>query len=235
MAELGNIISIKNLSIKIQDREILKDINLDIRKGEFVYLVGPTGGGKSTLLKSLYADQKISSGALRVVDTPVKDLKAAEIALLRRKIGIIFQDFQLLYDRRVDENLRFILKSIGWTDQQKIKNRIAEVLMKVGLSSAAAKYPYQLSGGEQQRVAIARALLNQPQLLIADEPTGNLDPETSRGIMKLFFEINKSGTTVFMATHNFYLINEIPGRIIFCKNGELKDCQLQELDQLFRY
>ncbi|HSI89987.1 MAG TPA: ATP-binding cassette domain-containing protein, partial [Adhaeribacter sp.] len=198
-------------------------VTFDIEKGEFVYLVGRTGSGKSSLLKTLYGDLTLAGGQMSVAGYNLAKLPRTKVPYLRRKVGIVFQDFQLLFDRTVTENLTFVLKATGWKDKKKLKNRISEVLMQVGLDSAASKMPHQLSGGEQQRIVIARALLNEPLILFADEPTGNLDPEVTRGIMNLFQEINRSGTAVLMATHNYELINEYPGRILKCEQGRVID------------
>jgi cell division transport system ATP-binding protein len=194
-----------------------------LSKGEFVYLVGRTGSGKSTLMKSIYADIKVNSGMAYVAGFDLLKLKSSQVPLLRRKIGIVFQDFQLLSDRTVAENLYFVLRATGWTQKGKMKARVTDVLLRVGLSSSLEKYPLQLSGGEQQRVVIARALLNEPTILIADEPTGNLDPEVAEGIMKLFLEINKSGTAVLMATHNLAFLKQFPARVLECKDGRIEE------------
>jgi cell division transport system ATP-binding protein len=217
------IISLQHADIYQDDTMVLSDVNFNLHKGEFLYLVGRTGSGKSSLLKTLYADLPLQKGvgAIAGVSLPVKNSR--QVSDIRRRIGIIFQDFQLLFDRNVFENLRFVLKATGWTDSGKIKNRITEVLMLVGLQSASIKMPHQLSGGEQQRIAIARALLNEPLVLLADEPTGNLDPEVGRDIMKLFWSINRSGTAIVLATHNLQFINEFPAPAISCENGKLID------------
>ena len=186
-------------------------------------MVGRTGSGKSSLLKTLYADLPLRLGEMNVVGFNMRGIKAAQVPLLRRKLGIIFQDFQLFNDRTVGENLMFVMKATGWSDNAKMRARLSEVLMQVGLGSVEKKLPHQLSGGEQQRVVIARALLNEPQILIADEPTGNLDPEVSHGIMKIFQKINKSGTAVLMATHSYGLIKKFPGRVLKCEDGKVFD------------
>jgi cell division transport system ATP-binding protein len=192
-----------------------------------VYLVGRTGSGKSSLLKALYADLPVAGGTAYVADFPLHKLARHKVPYLRRKIGIVFQDFQLLFDRSVADNMRFVLRATGWNDSAKIKQRISEVLMRVGLGSAATKMPYQLSGGEQQRVVIARALLNEPVILFADEPTGNLDPDVADDIMHLFLEINNSGTAILMATHNHQLINTYPKRVLKCEGGRVLDSARQ--------
>ncbi|WP_296704529.1 ATP-binding cassette domain-containing protein, partial [Algoriphagus sp.] len=184
---------------------ILSDVDFSIEQHEFVFLIGRTGSGKSSLLKTLYADLELKSGVVEIAGFDLTKIKTKEIPFLRRKIGIVFQDFQLFNDRTVAENLIFVMKATGWKDSSKIKARMAEVLLLVGLNNAASKMPHQLSGGEQQRVVIARALLNEPSILLADEPTGNLDPDVADGIFKLFQEINKKGTSILMATHNHEL------------------------------
>lgn len=217
------IIYLKHADIYQDERIVLSDVNFSMEKGEFLYLVGRTGGGKSSLLKTLYVDLPLKTGTGMVAGIPLPVKKQSQVADLRRRIGIIFQDFQLLFDRTVFENLRFVLKATGWTDSGRIKNRISEVLMLVGLQSAANKMPHQLSGGEQQRIAIARALLNEPLVLLADEPTGNLDPEVGSEIMRLFWSINRSGTAVLLATHNLHFVNEFPAPALKCENGKLID------------
>ena len=213
------VVSIHNAFIYQKERIVLSDVNFSINKGEFVFLIGRTGSGKSSLLKTLYADLWLQQGKARVAGYEIETLKPSDRPFLRRKIGVVFQDFQLFMDRNVHENLLWVLEATGWTDSGKIKARIAEVLMQVGMSTARDKMPHQLSGGEQQRVVIARALLNEPQILFADEPTGNLDPEVSGQIIKLFHEINKSGTSILMATHDFDMIRKFPARILKCENG----------------
>jgi len=215
------IISATDVSIFQDNNTILTEVNFSVQKGEFVFLVGRTGSGKSSLLRTLYADLPVRLGDLKVADNNLRSIKSKEIPLLRRKLGIIFQDFQLFQDRTVNENLEFVLRATGWTDKSKMKGRQAEVLMKVGLGSVNNKMPHQLSGGEQQRVVIARALLNEPLILLADEPTGNLDPEVSNGILDLFEQINRSGTSILMATHDFSLLEKSSYRILKCENGKL--------------
>lgn len=213
------VVSVANAFIYQKERIVLHDVNFSIHKGEFVFLIGRTGSGKSSLLKTLYADLWLQQGKAKVVGYEIEKLQAMERPFLRRKIGVVFQDFQLFMDRNVNENLLWVLEATGWTDRAKMKARIAEVLMQVGMSAAKDKMPHQLSGGEQQRVVIARALLNEPQILFADEPTGNLDPEVSEQIIKLFHEINKAGTAILMATHDFDMIRKFPARILKCENG----------------
>ncbi len=203
------------------EKLVLSDVNFTIHKGEFVYLIGRTGSGKSSLLKTLYADLWLEQGSARVGGYELHQIRRAEIPFLRRKIGIVFQDFQLFMDRNVAENLSFVLRATGWDDKAKMKTRIAEVLMQVGLGSAIHKMPHQLSGGEQQRVVIARALLNEPQILLADEPTGNLDPDVSEEVMRTFLTINRAGTAVLMATHDFELIRKFPQRRLRCEGGKV--------------
>jgi cell division transport system ATP-binding protein len=219
----NSVVSLRDVNVMQEVQTVLERVSFEIEKGEFVYLVGRTGSGKSSLLKTLYADLPLAGGQMSVAGFNLHKLQRSKIPHLRRKVGIVFQDFQLLFDRSVSENLAFVLKATGWTDKKKIKQRISEVLMRVGLDSAASKMPHQLSGGEQQRIVIARALLNEPVILFADEPTGNLDPEVTRSILALFQEINRSGMAVLMATHNYELIEEFPGRILKCINGRLFD------------
>jgi cell division transport system ATP-binding protein len=217
------VVSIKETSIFQDHNTILGDVSFDIQKGEFVYLVGRTGSGKSSLLKTLYADLPLRLGDITVAGFKIRGIRSSEVPLLRRKLGIIFQDFQLFNDRTVAENLLFVMKATGWRDNVKMKARLAEVLMQVGLGSVEKKMPHQLSGGEQQRVVIARALINEPQILLADEPTGNLDPEVSSGILKIFQQINNSGTAVLMATHSYGLIKKFPARVLKCEDGKVLD------------
>lgn len=217
------VVSVKDATIFQDHNTVLSDVAFDIQKGEFVYLVGRTGSGKSSLLKTLYADLPLRVGDAIVAGYTISTIKPREVSLLRRKLGIIFQDFQLFNDRTVGENLMFVMKATGWSDSSKMKARLAEVLMQVGLGSVEKKVPYQLSGGEQQRVVIARALLNQPLILIADEPTGNLDPEVAQGIIKIFQQINNTGTAVLMATHSYGLIKRFPARMLKCESGKVLD------------
>ena len=218
------VISLANANIYQEDALILNGVNLNVNPGEFVYLIGKTGSGKSSLLKTLYADIPLTAGEGFINEFDLIKLKNKQIPFLRRRIGIVFQDFELLMDRSVFENLSFVLEATGWTDKKKSKARIEEVLNQVGLDTKHFKMPHELSGGEQQRVVIARALLNHPPLILADEPTGNLDPETSDIIMNLLFTINQNlNTAVLMATHNYTLIEKYPGRIIKCIDGMLKE------------
>ncbi len=220
---MAAVISIKNGSVFQHDRLILKDINLEINEGEFVYLIGRSGSGKSSLLKTLYADIPAKDGSFNIAGYDLCNLKRKDIPMLRRKIGIVFQDFQLLYDRNVEQNLSFVLKATGWEDEDGISRRIDEVLQLVGLQGKRKSMPHQLSGGEQQSVAIARALLNSPSVILADEPTGNLDPETTNDIMKLIMKIRDNGTTILMATHNYNLILKYPSRVISCADGTISE------------
>ena len=208
---------------------VLTDVNFAVEQHEFVFLIGRTGSGKSSLLKTLYADLPLRAGHSEVVGFNLTKIKNAEVPYLRRKIGIIFQDFQLFFDRNISENLAFVLQATGWTDKAKIKDRISEVLIQVGLIDSLMKMPHQLSGGEQQRVVIARALLNEPSILLADEPTGNLDPDVADGIFKLFQDINKKGTAILMATHNHDLLRKFPYRVLKCEKGKLLDSQLHDV------
>jgi cell division transport system ATP-binding protein len=217
------VVSVKDATIFQEYNAVLSDVSFDIQKGEFAYLVGRTGSGKSSLLKTLYADLPIRVGEATVAGYKMTGIRMGEIPLLRRKLGIIFQDFQLFNDRTVAENLMFVMKATGWSDTSKMKARLTEVLIQVGLGSVEKKIPYQLSGGEQQRVVIARALLNQPVILLADEPTGNLDPEVAHGIMKVFQQINNTGTAILMATHSYGLIKRFPARLLKCEGGKVVD------------
>ena len=208
---------------------VLTNVNFSVEQHEFVFLIGRTGSGKSSLLKTLYADLPLKSGIVEIAGFNLTTIKTKEVPYLRRKIGIIFQDFQLFGDRSVAENLAFVMKATGWTDMEKIKDRMAEVLLLVGLNNSSSKMPHQLSGGEQQRVVIARALLNNPSILLADEPTGNLDPDVADGIFRLFQEINKNGTAILMATHNHELLRKYPYRVLKCENGVLLDSQTHDV------
>ncbi len=217
------VVTLNNADIYQGQKLILSDVNFEIKKGEFIFLIGRTGSGKSSLLKTLYADLWLESGKAEVAGYQLQQIKRAEVPFLRRKIGIVFQDFQLFQDRTVEENLEFVLKATGWKVKTDIKSRIAEVLMEVGLGTAAQKMPHQLSGGEQQRVVIARAILNEPEILIADEPTGNLDPVVGEQIMDLFLKINTAGTAILMATHNYEFLRKYPARILNCAEGAITE------------
>ncbi len=211
-----SIVFLENVTIINKGNLILKDINLNVKKGEFIFLIGKTGTGKSSLIKVLYGDLLPSNGVAQVSEFKINSLKERQIPALRRKLGVVFQDFKLLDDRTIFDNLSFVLKATGWKDKKKIKERVEEVLQMVSVDANTNKYPFELSGGEQQRVAIARALLNQPELILADEPTGNLDPETSQEIMQLFQKLHHEGMTLIMATHDYNMIVKFPGRIYKC-------------------
>ncbi len=224
------VVEVEGATIFQENQAILKDISFKVEKGEFVYVIGRTGSGKSSLLKTLYADLELRLGNILVAGYNIKDIKTKEVPFLRRKIGIIFQDFELFYDRTVAENLEFVMRATGWKDKAKMKSRMADVLMRVGLGSVNNKMPHQLSGGEQQRVVIARALINEPQILLADEPTGNLDPTVAEGIFKLFLEINNTGTAILMATHNHNFIEKFPKRVLKCESNEMLDSSTSEFE-----
>ncbi len=222
MAEV--VLELKNANIYQGKSQVLENVNIRVEKGEFVYLVGKTGTGKSSLLKTLYGELPLTEGEGTVAGHDLKNLTWKTVPFLRRTIGIVFQDFQLLTDRNIQENLRFVLQATGWKDQRLMDEKINDVLDKVGLKTKGFKYPFELSGGEQQRVDIARALLNSPKLILADEPTGNLDPETTDEIMHLLFQISKDyGTSVVMATHDYIVINKFPARMIRTERGKVID------------
>ncbi|MBG0858208.1 MAG: ATP-binding cassette domain-containing protein [Bacteroidales bacterium] len=232
---LDIIIELRDCIIWQQDHLVLSDVDLVVRRGEFMYLVGRVGSGKTSVIKTLNAQLPLKDGTGIVAGFNLLKLKKREIPLLRRKLGIVFQDFQLLTDRSVNDNLEFVLKATGWKNRQEIAARIGEVLEKVGLGLKGYKMPHQLSGGEQQRVVIGRALLNDPDIILADEPTGNLDPETSEGIIKLLIEISKTGRAVIIATHNYTILKKFPARTAKCDGGkliEVKDDEEIELEKL---
>jgi len=225
-----SIVSVNNANIYQGDNLILQDVNFTVNRGEFIFLVGKTGTGKSSLLKTLYGELPLKEGEASVVGFNLKEMNWKKVPFLRRNLGVIFQDFQLLTDRNVHENLRFVLKATGWKDEKLIEEKINDVLDKVGLRSKGFKMPYEMSGGEQQRVDIARALLNSPKLILADEPTGNLDPETSDEIMQLLIQISKDlGTSIIMATHDFMVIGKFPSRMLKTERGRVYDSSLAEV------
>ena len=216
-----SVLSLKDVTIYQEGNVILSDINLDVKQGEFLYIIGKTGSGKSSFMKTLYGDLTLKSGEGSIVDYDLNGLKEDDIPFLRRKIGIVFQDFKLLSDRSVYANMLFVLKATGWTNLEDMNAKIEEVLNKVGLTDFASKMPHQLSGGEQQSVAIARALLNDPELILADEPTGNLDPQTSVEVLEVLRKINANGKTVIMATHDYAVIMKFPAKTLKCENGKI--------------
>jgi len=215
------ILFLRNVTIYQEEKVILSNINLEVNQGEFIYIIGKTGSGKSSFMKTLYADLPLIEGQASIVNFDLATLKEDEIPYLRRKIGIVFQDFKLLPDRTVNENMLFVLKATGWTDPIEMQNKIDEVLDKVDMKSFASKMPHQLSGGEQQSVAIARALLNDPELILADEPTGNLDPQTSVEVLEVLRKINAAGKTVIMATHDYALLMKFPSKTLKCEDSSI--------------
>jgi len=215
------VLSLKNVTIYQENRVILSQINLEVKEGEFLYIIGKTGTGKSSFMKTLYGDLPLTVGTGNIVGYDLLNLKEDDIPFLRRKIGIIFQDFQLLPDRSVNENMLFVLKATGWTDKTAMQDKIDDVLQRVGMVGLTNKMPHQLSGGEQQRVAIARALLNDPELILADEPTGNLDPQTSSEVLGVLKKINENGKTVIMATHDYAVIMKFPAKTLKCEDNTI--------------
>jgi cell division transport system ATP-binding protein len=220
------LINYEGVEICRNENVILKDISLEVRKGEFLYIIGKVGSGKTSLLKTLYYEMPIKTGNAGVFNYNLRKIKNREIPFLRRKIGVVFQDFQLLIDRSVEKNLQFVLKATGWKNKNAISERINKVLEQVGMINKGYKMPHELSGGEQQRIVIARALLNSPELILADEPTGNLDPETGSKIVQLLHDISDNGTTVIMTTHNYQLVQNFPGKIKKCEDGALIDAYM---------
>lgn len=218
---MGIIVDYKNVNIERAEHLVLQDVTFQLKSGEFCYLVGKVGSGKSSLMKSMYAEVPILSGEAMVMDYNLQEIKRKDIPYLRRKIGIVFQDFQLLQDRSVHSNLKFVLEATGWKNKVEIEERIEEVLEQVGMANKSYKHPHELSGGEQQRIVIARSLLNKPQLIIADEPTGNLDPETGYQIVLLLHKLAEQGHTILMATHNLQLVEDFPARVLYCKDKHI--------------
>jgi cell division transport system ATP-binding protein len=228
------IIELSGCNIWQQDHLVLTGVNLTVNKGEFVYLVGRVGSGKTSLIKTLNVQLPLKEGTAIVAGYNLSEIKTRDIPFLRRKIGIVFQDFQLLIDRSVNDNLEFVLRATGWKDRNEIEKRIGEVLEKVGLGLKGYKMPHQLSGGEQQRVVIGRALLNDPEIILADEPTGNLDPETSEGIIRLLKDISNTGRAVIIATHNYTIVKKFSARTIKCENGKMEEVKNDEEIELER-
>lgn len=217
------LLSYQHVNVSLHGQEILSDVNLELRKGEFVYLIGKVGSGKSTLLKTIYGEVEIDDGEAWVLGNAMRNLKQKDLPTLRRKLGIVFQDFQLLTDRTVHENLKFVLKATGWKSRTEIERRIGEVLQQVGMENKGYKMPNELSGGEQQRIVIARAILNKPEIILADEPTGNLDVDTGRRIVELLQDICRQGSAILMTTHNLNLLSEYPGKVYKCEHHRLTE------------
>ncbi|WP_406683352.1 ATP-binding cassette domain-containing protein [Seonamhaeicola sp. MEBiC1930] len=217
----NTILQLKDASIYQRDSLVLSNVNVEINKGEFVYLIGKTGTGKSSFMKTLYGDLPLKEGEGHIVEYDLKSLKEKDIPFLRRKLGVVFQDFKLLIDRTINDNLLFVLKATGWKDKEKMNAKVEEVLAKVDMTTKGFKFPHELSGGEQQRIAIARALLNDPELILADEPTGNLDPQTSVEVMKVLQDINKNGNTILMATHDYALLLKYPSKTLKCDDNQI--------------
>ena len=222
----NQIVNIEDATIFHHFKTILNNVNFQLKIGEFAYIIGETGSGKSSLLRTIYSDIPLKMGKIIVDGQDISKIKRNQLPYLRRKIGIIFQDFQLFQDRNAYENIKFVMTSTGWSDEKKIDNRITQLLEKVGIENKKNSYPFELSGGEQQRLVIARAIVNNPKLIIADEPTGNLDPLVAEKILKLLLDINKSGTSVIMTTHNYNLIRKYKKRILKCENGYLKEATI---------
>lgn len=220
---MSKIISYHNVSVNQAEQIVLRDVNLEVGEGEFVYLLGRVGSGKSSFMKTMYGELPIASGEAQILDYDLSTLRRKQIPYLRRKLGVVFQDFQLLTDRNVEENLLFVLRATGWKDKNAMKSHVMDVLDQVSMANKAYKMPYQLSGGEQQRVVIARALLNMPSLILADEPTGNLDHETGKEIMDLLYSISKAGITIVMSTHNIIWPEQYPGRKLYFTDGKISE------------
>ena len=220
---MSKIISYHNVSVNQAEQIVLRDVSLEVGEGEFVYLLGRVGSGKSSLMKTMYGELPITSGEAQILDYKLETLKRSQVPYLRRKLGVVFQDFQLLTDRNVEENLLFVLRATGWKDKNAMKSHVMDVLDQVSMANKAYKMPYQLSGGEQQRVVIARALLNMPSLILADEPTGNLDHETGKEIMDLLYSISKAGITIVMSTHNIIWPEQYPGRKLYFTDGKISE------------
>lgn len=233
MSESENIVEIKHATIAQSDNIILSGVNLEIKTGEFIYLIGRTGSGKSSLMKTLYGELKLKTGEGSVCGYDLVDLKRKQVPFLRRKIGIVFQDFELLMDRTVEDNLFFVMKATGWKDKKKMEIRKDEVLDDVGLKTKGFKMPHELSGGERQRVSIARALINEPELILADEPTGNLDPKTTEDILSLLHSISQHGIPVVMATHDYVYMKKFSSRVLVCENGNL--VSQSEVDNIIQF
>ena len=223
------LIHYRNVELRRGEHVILHQVTFEQREGEFLYVIGKVGSGKSTLLKTLYCDTPVHRGEAFIFDYNLRKIKSKQIPLLRRKVGIVFQDFQLLTDRSVHDNLEFVLKATGWNDKNRIDDRIQEVLVQVNMGNKGYKMPYELSGGEQQRIVIARALLNSPKIILADEPTGNLDSESGRKIVQLLHDISNKGTAVIMTTHNHLWVQDFPAKIKKCEEGKLFDCEMDHL------
>lgn len=217
----NSVLKLQEVSISQNNNLILKEVNIDVKEGEFVYLIGKTGSGKSSLLKTLYGDLKLTNGSGSIVGMDLKKMKENDIPFLRRKLGVVFQDFKLMNELTINGNLEFVLKATGWKQKELIIDKVKAVLKKVSMHSKGHNYPYELSGGEQQRVAIARALLNDPQLILADEPTGNLDPQTSVEVMEVLLDLNKKGHTILMATHDYALILKYPSKTLKCEDSKV--------------
>jgi cell division transport system ATP-binding protein len=220
---MSKIISYHNVSVNQAEQIVLRDVNLEVGEGEFVYLLGRVGSGKSSFMKTMYGELPIASGEAQILDYNLSTLRRKQVPYLRRKLGVVFQDFQLLTDRNVEENLLFVLRATGWKDKNAMKSHVMDVLDQVSMANKAYKMPYQLSGGEQQRVVIARALLNMPSLILADEPTGNLDHETGKEIMDLLYSISKAGITIVMSTHNIIWPEQYPGRKLYFTDGKISE------------